>query len=735
MSEENKNRSGRLARSLVLVISLIGLLSHAILRARVQAANINLVITAGFADRQLSPDATLELFLSHSLSASEGNLSVLIGQTDITNLLLLSGNRLSYTPGVLPLPAGETPVTVYVVSPGDEWKEIARFTLNVSGTMPAGRGAVELPSAGQNQTAGVRKYRVTPALNLGLKSQAAESHFPMVNRPARPTFADLTLQGSLHTDLNSIRVKAQSQFDIIGSSFQKEALRFGQLGNAAPQIDLANYLMQFQAGKTSVQIGTISYGTNRQLINGFTSRGITLSLPLGNRSDFSIAAMNGTSVVGWSNFFGLNQRKHQIISGTLGLDILRQKQGKLRLEAGVLSGSLLPLSGFNQGDITDAERSQGASLRLIASDKSQRLRIDGGLSQSRFTNPTDPLLEQAVPSVAVRSATRYAHYLDVSYDLLRNLKLSADKAVNLTVNYRHERVDPLYRSVAAFTQADRSQNQVELTGSIGQVTAVYSDQRFNDNLDNLPTILKTLTRRQSLLLGLPLASLITWRGNSSATSMPPALSAWLPRISWSYDRVHQFARTMPTNGGFRNASQVPDQVSTNQNFNAEWMWQRWRMGYRFNRSFQDNRQPGRELADLRNLVNGLSLGVTPSGRLDLSFDLNVESARNQEVNRTVRLLRGAVNLNWRMTNKTVLTAMFSTTFAGDVSGVSRSHNAEADVQWSYSFGFGESGFRKVKGQFFIRYANRYARILDRVFSVNHLTTMQTLNTGLNFTFF
>ncbi len=699
-----------------------------------QASSDDLIATAGFAGQPVAPQATLELLLNRSPSAAEGTLAVIIGQTDITGLMVLSNNRLSYTPRVLPLPTGETPVSLYLVSRSDEWKEIARFTLNVTSARQAGQTPVESRLA-VTQTAKAGKYQITPTLNLGVKSQAAESHFPATSRPARPTFADATMQGSLQANLNDSRLNAQTRFDLVGSSFQNEALRFGQLGKAAPQIDLSNYLMRFQAGKTNVQVGNISYGTNRHLINGFSSRGISLSLPLGTHSDFSVAAVNGTSIAGWSNFFGLNRRRHQIVSGTLGFDLLRQERGKIRLEAGALYGSLLPLSGFSQGNITDAERSHGVSLRLVASDKSQRLRIDGALSRSQFTNPADPLLAQSTPLVAVRSTTRNARYLDASYDLLRNLKLGAERAANLTVTYRHERVDPLYRSVAAFAQADRSQNQVEVTGSIGQATAVYSNQRFDDNLDNLPTILKTRTRRETVMLGLPLASLITWRGNSSTTSMPPALSVWLPRISWSYDRVHQFARATPTNGGFRNASQVPDQVSINQNFNAEWMWQRWRMGYRFNRSFQDNRQPGRELADLRNLVNGLSLGVTPSGRLDLSFDLNVESARNQEVSRTTRLLRGAVNLNWRMTNKAALTAMFSTTFAGDVSGISRSRNAEADLQWSYGFGFGESGLRKVKGQFFIRYANRYARILDRVFSVNNLTTVQTLNTGLNFTFF
>jgi hypothetical protein len=182
-------------------------------------------------------------------------------------------------------------------------------------------------------------------------------------------------------------------------------------------------------------------------------------------------------------------------------------------------------------------------------------------------------------------------------------------------------------------------------------------------------------------------------------------------------------------------SQVPDQVSTSQSFNAEWAWSRWRLGYRLNHSFQDNRQPGRERADLRNLTSGFTLGINPHNALDLNFDLNAESAQNRELNRTDRTLRFGVNTNWRLTPNTTLNATISTTGAGDLGRITRSRNAEFDLQWSYRFGFGENGWKKVQGQFFVRYANRYARFRDQAFGVSNLTKLQTLNTGLNFTFF
>jgi hypothetical protein len=37
-----------------------------------------------------------------------------------------------------------------------------------------------------------------------------------------------------------------NRFEIVGSSFQNEALRFGELGQKAPKVDLSNYLVQVQ---------------------------------------------------------------------------------------------------------------------------------------------------------------------------------------------------------------------------------------------------------------------------------------------------------------------------------------------------------------------------------------------------------------------------------------------------------------------------------------------------------
>jgi hypothetical protein len=702
--------------------------------AQQQTAQPELNVQASFsAQTPVAPDAPIELRLNRPLAISEGRLAVLLGQTDLTALFKATENALRYSPPALPLPLGDIEVTVYLVSPRDEWKLLARFPLRVAAkaSAPATQNA---PPAEKPKQLGFDKFIIAPTLTLGVKSQVAETHFPAASRPLRPTFADAIVRAGLRTQMTREGFNLQSQFDLAGSSFQREALRFGVLGKQAPHVDLSSYTIQLQTGRSQqsrLLSGNATFGTHRHLVNNYESRGVTLLLPLGARSTLALAALNGTRIVGFDNFFGLEERRHQVQSATWGFEFLPKRPGGLRLETSYLNGSLLPRNHFNQNTVTDTERSRGWGLRLLASDAAQRWQLEGGFARSRFTNPSDPLLNQSFSVVPVQATTRNARYLDASYQLLRELAVSKTRKANLTLSLRHERVDPLFRGIGAGTQADLLQNQVDLIGSLGEVSINASFGGFNNNLDELPALLKTLTRRRAFNLNTPLAPLL---------KLPEKQSVWWPRIAFSYDRTHQFAPTVPRNGGFdgndNNLSFIPNQVSLNQFFTADWQLPKWRFGYRLNRSFQDNRQIRREFADLQNLVNVFTLGLSPSTRLDVNFELHAESAENRETQRTDRTLRFNLNLNWRMTQKMTLTANFANTTLGDLARTASSRNTDFNLQWSRRWVFNEqSRFRKLQAQFFIIYANRYAHAHDTVFGLNNLRKTQTLNSGLNFTFF
>jgi hypothetical protein len=76
-----------------------------------------------------------------------------------------------------------------------------------------------------------------PSVTLGIKRQPVQFNFPANARPSqRATFTDRTLQFSMRNEMTRGWFGAQSSFDFAGSTFQAEALRFGTLGNKAPQV-------------------------------------------------------------------------------------------------------------------------------------------------------------------------------------------------------------------------------------------------------------------------------------------------------------------------------------------------------------------------------------------------------------------------------------------------------------------------------------------------------------------
>ncbi|MBP6823314.1 MAG: hypothetical protein KA368_17320 [Acidobacteria bacterium] len=746
-------------------------------------------VKASFDGKTVSPEDTIELTMNRQPSPTEGRLAVLIGTTDLTELFVVEGNSLKYSSRAIALPEGDNTLTVHLCSPEGEWKEIARFKLKVSSkpepTAPVVAETVQQTTApAQAQTAdtqttaeqaqtpaepgiqkvgrrfGFDKFELAPSLNIGFKSQFAETHFPDSNKPERPTFADATLQGTWKSEMARGTFNMQHQFDIVGSSFRNEALRFGEQGENARRIELSSYLMQFQQGTRKFNVGHSSFGAQRHLINNFASRGFTIASPINEHLDVSLVAMNSTNIVGFDNFFGLANQKHRLYGGVVGLEVFSKRPGGLRFETGAVDAWFLAdRQNFNQGNINDSERSKGASFRLLAKDKTERFRFDGGFTRSQFFNPEDPLLNQgAVNVIQSQITTRNARYAEGSIDLLKELSfvktkpvaaqpasseattqqttdvqavtLPDPKKLNLTLNVKHERVDPLFKSIGAAAQSDLNQNIVEVVGSFGELTFTGSHTQFNDNLAGIQTILRTNTRRETFAINTPTQNL--FRQRPAATP-----NVFLPRIGYTFERTRAFADFVPIGGGFDQPGAIPDQANINHAITAEWQFtEKYRASYRLNHTLQDNRAIGREIADLQNFVHTASFGFTPMPALELSVDVNFEDANNREQANTNRTLRLGFVANWQATARQTVNATFATLGAGDLRRTTNSRNDEFDLQWNYRLTReSENKFKKVQMIYFIRYSNRFARTNNFVESISNLTKLNTFNTGLNFIFF
>lgn len=641
-------------------------------------------------------DEEILLTLNRPLQPEEGTLAVFLGATDLTALFEYEGSTLRYRPELILLPPGQSDIIVYLVTAGQPWQEVARLPIHV-----------RLPG-------GFEKASLDPALTLNNKGQLAESAFP-VPEPAADhrIYQDFSGQMSLRTELVHSGWMMAAQGQVVGVSYQNEALRFSDLQDEAPKIDLSSYDVTLRRGPVSVQAGHIAHGRHRLLNNLFSSRGLMASVGYGV-VDLSVAAMNGSRVVGWRNISGLSEPDHRMVSGTLGIEVIKER---LRVEGSYLDGSVLPRTGFNQGGIPDAEESRGGGLRMVAGTPGRRLRLEAGYAASRYTNPFDPRLAQGGPLVPVKEETRFAHYAELTAVILQNLMLSTRLPASLQAVYRRERVDPLYRTVATYVQADNLHNAIELQGSLGPVSLQLGHTQAEDNLSEIPSILKTKTRRRTLNLGVPVRSL----------TGGPAL---VPIVSYGYDETHQFGAELPVNGGF-SPTHLPDQVNRIHNGTLTWQGSRWSVNYRMMSAFQDNRQEDRQKADFLHQTGSLSISFDPSARVGLGVDAGVDRSENQAVNQVTHTHRVGFRSTVRPVSPLAISAFVAPTFTRNDD--MRSRNMDVSFESAYSFQLGTR--LPARGQVFLRYSRRAAQYRDFLFEIDTENRIWSLNTGVTLTLF
>ena len=668
----------------------------------------DLTVTAAFDGATwLKSDAAIALELSRALTAEDGRLAVTVGGTDRTELFGVSGSRLVYDGAKLPLPAGESQVVVHRVLADGSWQQQASFPLKVL------------------TERGYEKAEVTPDLQVGVKAQLAEGHDPESAAPQRETYQDGVLSGGLTTEHRKGGTTVRGNVRIVGSTYQNEALRFATEQQDAPKVDLAGYLLSLERTNLRVSVGDVLCGGNRLLMDGFGSRGVTLGADLGPFVDVEVAAVSGSQIVGWDNTVGLADGDHRIVRVALAFDALATRPGQLRLEATLLDGAVLPLGGFNQGVVNDPEESRGLGLRLVAGDDAGRVRFEGAYARSRSTNPADPTLGPPDETVPVEAETRSARFGTATFGIVQGRTFGSGRTANLTLRLTHDRVDPLYRSVgAAGLGADVLRNTAAVDAAIGPLTVTLVHARSEDNLDDIPSILKTLTRQTSANVALPFAELFSARPRT----------AWMPLLTLSFDEVHQFGDHLPINGGFSD-SHVPDQVSRNEALGLEWPSGPWTFAYRYNRSLQDNRQPGRERADLDNRVHAVALGYAGGGRVTLSVDLAEEDAVNREQDRTDRLRRLGINLGLELPRGFSLTGNVAGSWSRDDGHVSESNNLDYDVQAAWRFPLPRRGRLRPAGTLFLRFARHELDSIDRTFELDQQESSWQVTSGLTLTVF
>lgn len=655
--------------------------------------------------RFLSPRASLAFELSRDLRSGE-RLAVLVGPVDVSATLDVSGRRVTYLPEALHLPAGSGEAVAYLVSDDGRWEEVGRAPLRV------------------RSRAGLDDGRLTPSADLATSGQLDQYVADGDPPPDRRAYQDATLRLGLSAQGVRDAWEVAFQSNAVGASERTQRLRYGERQDRAAPLELADYQLQVRRGRVRAVAGNLSVGANRFLLAGFGSRGLSAGVQLHPAVSLEASAVNGTNVIGWDNLLGVSDGDHRLLSTALALEFVPSRPGALHLDVQALDGSLLPRTGYTQGAVTDAERSRGVGVQVNMTDPSQRVRLGAGITESRFRNPFDPLVAGDTALVATRSERRRARYGELGVQLLRDVPFLGSTRASLSATARHERVDPLYRSVGAYVQGDQQVDGGDVTASFGALAIQGALSRGRDNLAELPSLLTTRTTRRALSLAAPVHGLL------GLTPRP-----WLPTATFAWEGTTQAGDGVPQNAEFQ-PTHVPDQYNRNRTVSASWTPSRVSLAYRWNESLQDNRQPGRERSDLRTRVHAVQLALSALPRLSPALEGSVERQQLFETGAQLRTTRLVMLWQAQPTRTLAFNGNVSRTWSWDPFGARRVRNLEVQGELSQGFTLYRAADGGSQGRVFVRYARTRAVFLPLVPDPTLVPRlMWTINAGSSFRFF
>lgn len=660
-----------------------------------------------FSDRWISPDERIELRFDPAQAEGAFGLRVLIGGNDYSGLAQLSGpGVLDIEAGAIGLPSGNSTLVLYAETT-DGWRELGRSAIRV------------------RTRAGFEESSITPRLAMTNQSQWAEGTAGDARPPPRPTFHDMAGNFRLETRHTRNAVELASRFSLVGNSVRTQALRFGQRGNDAPKVDLADWRVDLGIGDTEFSAGHLRVGTHPLLINSLSSRGVDMNQPLGERVDLHAAAVAGRQSTGFERLLGVDFDDNRVMLATLGVSPLQQHPDSLRLEFSWMDAERPSRPGFSIGEVADSERSRGAGLRLRARSPGGRVSGEIGWARSRYVNPEDPLLSQGDTLVPVVEESNAAWQASTRLALLQNRQLGGRRA-NATLNLAFERVDPMYRSLGAFVQPDRQQFSATLATQLDSYSLQFRYSEQEDNLDDIPTVLKTRTRNSGVDFNWPLGSL---RSNPET-----GRSLW-PNLSLRLGRTHQYAANepIPAFSEFDSPSHLPDQVTLQAGVQANWSVGPASVGYSLNFSDQDNRQPGRELADFQSLNHGINVSWNVID--GVSTTVGLSRARNAERERAIARYTDSLNagVNWRINSRMALSVNWQGGRNHDSLDQAEARNRSLNANLSGGLDLPFPG-RRIPAQLFASYSRQSASNLNRIFGFASDQSLWTLNSGLSFEF-
>lgn len=665
---------------------------------------------AGPVDDWIAGDGSLML---PAPQADPARLRVTIGETDYSAQMSADDTghlRLQGRP--VRLPAGEQSLTLYAVQDDGRWQELSRLPLRV-----LSRGGFE-------------QSEFQPRADLNNESLWREEVSGDAFASDPDHYHNLAGTGGLSTHQTRSGWSLRSEWSLTGNSRRESALQFFNRGERADKVDLASYRIDIASEALSIGIGHVSLGRNALLMDKLNQRGVVASWQASDWLDLQAGAVNGSQIVGFDHFLGIQTRDNLITGYSLGLNLPTGGLGQLRLELSLSDSEVASDPGFDVGELRDNERSRGRGMLLRYASPGDSLNLEGLYARSRYHNPFDAGLAFDGELVPVEEAERAARRLSMNWSPLSYLQFGDGWTANLSLSASHDQADPLYQSIGAFVSGDQRNDRYSLSASLGISDLNLSLSRARDNLDNLANLLTTRTRQRGGSLRIGLDRLGWLRLESWGGSL-------LPGLDLSWDRTHQFAANDPAaeDSGFNGGSHLPDQVTERRAVGLSWNFARASLSYRRDLSEQDNRQTGREDADFDNRSNSISLSLRPWDRL--SLDLNLSDSDNQDLGAalTRENRSNSASLNWQITDNGALSARWFNSNDEDSLGNAEAENRSSELNLNWNLRIPLGGARAAPISLYMRYARQENASRDHVFDFASAGESWTLQSGVSASLF
>jgi hypothetical protein len=681
---------------------------------------------------------------------TQAQTAVFLGNLDITSQMQREGQELVYRSSLLSLPVGDRTLTVYRTTTPDRWESIATVVVKVEpapSTVAAQREsskqptpAAPTPTASETTTPAknppantlptpetplTSPLAVNTKLNVNLKSQLVESRSPDAGKSPRPTFLDASFIGELSAQAQIGTGKLQGKVNVVGTTFQPEALRFNELKERAALVDLSAYSIDFTDGDTKVAVGNVCFGNNPLLISDICTRGLTASFKINNVADIRIGHLSSTAIVGFDNILGVEQSTNTLTSATLGLQVMNNAAGGVRLETTALGGERAPVANFNVGEVVDAQKSNGIGLRLFGVNDDGRWKFDAGFARSTFTagGANDPQLTAGTNAIALQPVTKNAWYAETNYDLIKDVKLDDRRNFSLSTNLKLEQADPQFGTLGATVNADRVQAQYGVNARIAGASLQFQHTNSEDNIVNLPNLLKTRNQSNNISLNLPLQSVLQDKNRL------------LPTISYSYQQTDQQGSiAQALKGNFDDPSKIPSQLNTTHNIGVGWKFSdAITFDYKFSNAVQDNRQIGRENADFHNLNHQFSIGWQPSQQLSFNFGYNFTNAQNIERQLTRFTQSPSFGMSWEFVPDVTFSLNYNLNNDADSIGESLTRSTALDLLLNWNFKTNTFG-RESPGSVFLRYSHQSNLNQSAIGNFSTDASINTISAGMSLNF-